>query len=472
MKPHRFLPVCALVFAALIAFPTGSLPQTSSTDGGETVADITTATSEEASCAAKQLQETLSEVQSELEGRQYDLSELSGELFAVERAQTRLKRGDPREKEAYNAYQKAYSLVLDEKWNEAVAALDGVEKKYASSGWADDACFWKVYAMEKGAQPDEKVFQEYERFLETYPDSKWREDAQANMIRIGNRLAQAGKSEYADKIRSLKESGEGDVAISALAALQMMGEDSMPQIIRLYDSTRNPAVKDRIISTFFNFNNPKAIDFLIRIAENDTSSTMREKAVNQLGIRITNSFQFYSSGSFPSSVNLTAVPAVPVASESPVAPEAPTISLGVETSQTGNIAVLTNPYGQLEGIRESKINAEQKERILAALGRITRKDHEESIRSQALFFIGRSSPNDSQIAVLEAVAKTDPSINVREKALFSLSQVPDNRGIPAIIAVAKSDANLALRRQAIRFLGMSRDPRAREALKEIVMESK
>jgi HEAT repeat protein len=70
------------------------------------------------------------------------------------------------------------------------------------------------------------------------------------------------------------------------------------------------------------------------------------------------------------------------------------------------------------------------------------------------------------------VAKTDPSISVRERVLFALSQVPENRGIPGLIAVARSDANVNLRTKAIHFLGMSKDPRARAALLDIAREAK
>ena len=112
------------------------------------------------------------------------------------------------------------------------------------------------------------------------------------------------------------------------------------------------------------------------------------------------------------------------------------------------------------------------EKILSALGRIARKDRDESVRVQALFWIAQSAPNDSQIALLETVVKTDPSISVRERVLIALWQVPENRGIPGLIAVAKSDANVHLRTKAIHFLGMSKDPRARAALLEIAREVK
>lgn len=378
-------------------------------------------------------------------------------LLALDKMNAKLKQGDAREREAWDAYRKAYALVLDEKWNEAVAALDAVEKKYPSSTWADDAGFWKAYSRGKSSQPLEEVFAGYDQFLSSYPRSKWSDEARANMIRVGNKLALSGKPEYAEKIKPFKDSGETDIALTALVALRMTGEDTMPQIMKLYDSSRNPAVRERIVTSISGTSDPKATDFLIRIAESDTSSAMRERTVNMLGIRITS--LIHVSGTYGIG-NLLGQS-----------------STGMRyLQQNGQSFQTTTPALPSTGIQSSQqsreISAEQKDKILSALGRIARKDPEENIRGQALFWIGRSDPGEEQITLLETVVKTDPSISVREKALFALSQVPENRGVPALISLAKSDVNLTIRKRAIQFLGMSKDPRAREALLEIVREAK
>jgi HEAT repeat protein len=284
------------------------------------------------------------------------------------------------------------------------------------------------------------------------------------MIRLGKMLALSGKPEYAEKIRSLKESDEGDIAISALTALQMMGEDSMPEIIKLYETTRNPEVRERIVLSLSNLNNAKATDFLIRVAENDTSSAMREKAVNILGAWISHSgiFGTIMQRSISMSGPVPPVPPAPLVGTPKTTMTIPMPSSGIAAVQSPGFALTQTP----------EKNAEKREKILSALERIARKDRNESVRGQALFWIAQSAPNDSQIALLETVVKTDPSYTVREKALFALSQAPENRGIPGLIAVAKSDANVNLRTKAIHFLGMSKDPRARAALLEIAREVK
>ncbi len=113
---------------------------------------------------------------------------------------------------------------------------------------------------------------------------------------------------------------------------------------------------------------------------------------------------------------------------------------------------------------------EDKKAVLDALGRVARDDPSEVVRGQALYWLGKSGTDEGWVKFLETAAKTDPSMEVRQKALLSLSQMPDGKGVPGLIAVAKSDGSVSIRSIAITYLGMSKDPRAKEALREIVRQ--
>ena len=62
-------------------------------------------------------------------------------------------------------------------------------------------------------------------------------------------------------------------------------------------------------------------------------------------------------------------------------------------------------------------------------------------------------------AITEAIDR-DPDTEVKKKAVFALSQLPANEGVPRLIDVAERHSNPAVRRQAMFWLGQSRDPRA------------
>jgi HEAT repeat protein len=49
---------------------------------------------------------------------------------------------------------------------------------------------------------------------------------------------------------------------------------------------------------------------------------------------------------------------------------------------------------------------------------------------------------------------------VKKKAVFALSQLPKEEGVPLLINVARTNQNPAVRKQAMFWLGQSKDPRA------------
>src|SRR3990172_9881426 len=70
--------------------------------------------------------------------------------------------GLPLEQDAASkAYQKAYGLVLDERWTEAKKALDDYLKSYPKGSLTDAASFWHCYPREKLKETPEDVFESY-----------------------------------------------------------------------------------------------------------------------------------------------------------------------------------------------------------------------------------------------------------------------------------------------------------------------
>ena len=62
----------------------------------------------------------------------------------------------------------------------------------------------------------------------------------------------------------------------------------------------------------------------------------------------------------------------------------------------------------------------------------------------------------------------DPDTEVKKKAVFALSQMPKDEGVPKLIDVARSNRNLEVRRQAMFWLGQSGDPRALKFFEEVL----
>lgn len=59
---------------------------------------------------------------------------------------------------------------------------------------------------------------------------------------------------------------------------------------------------------------------------------------------------------------------------------------------------------------------------------------------------------------------------MKTKAVFALTQMPDNEGVPKLIHVARTNRNAEVRKKAMFWLGQSKDPRALAFFEEVLMK--
>jgi hypothetical protein len=102
-----------------------------------------------------------------------------------------------------------------------------------------------------------------------------------------------------------------------------------------------------------------------------------------------------------------------------------------------------------------------------ALIRLAREVANADLRGDALFWLSQRAGARAAAAITDAI-ENDPETQVKKKAVFALSQLPPDEGVPKLIAIAKSHQNPAVRKQAMFWLGQSRDPRALAFFEEIL----
>lgn len=89
-------------------------------------------------------------------------------------------------------------------------------------------------------------------------------------------------------------------------------------------------------------------------------------------------------------------------------------------------------------------------------------------RKQAVFWLGQAA-EEAATGGLDSLADgDDEALEVREAAVFALSQRPRDEGIPALIRIASSHRDARLRRRAMFWLAQSDDPRALALFEEIL----
>jgi HEAT repeats len=104
---------------------------------------------------------------------------------------------------------------------------------------------------------------------------------------------------------------------------------------------------------------------------------------------------------------------------------------------------------------------------LTKLISIARDDARTRVRGQALFWLADRA-GERVMATIAGAIDNDPDLEVKKKAVFALSQMPRDEGVPKLIEVARTNRNPAVRKQAIFWLGQSNDARAITFLEEIL----
>lgn len=89
-------------------------------------------------------------------------------------------------------------------------------------------------------------------------------------------------------------------------------------------------------------------------------------------------------------------------------------------------------------------------------------------RRSAVFWLGQVAAAAAAAGLDEIVADEDADREVREMAIFALSQRPADEGVPALIRIVRTSGDAELRRKALFWLGQSGDPRALDLFEELL----
>jgi hypothetical protein len=107
--------------------------------------------------------------------------------------------------------------------------------------------------------------------------------------------------------------------------------------------------------------------------------------------------------------------------------------------------------------------------VWPALIKIARNpDLPRNTRTQSVFWLGQAAGDAATANLRDIVLDNSVDREVREQAVFALSQRPREEGIPALIAVARTNKDPEIRKTALFWLGQSRDPRAIDLFEEIL----
>jgi hypothetical protein len=89
-------------------------------------------------------------------------------------------------------------------------------------------------------------------------------------------------------------------------------------------------------------------------------------------------------------------------------------------------------------------------------------------RTQSVFWLGQAAGDAATRGLNDLVVDNSVDREIREQAVFALSQRPREEGIPALINVARTNKDPEIRKKALFWLGQSNDPRALDLFEELL----
>jgi hypothetical protein len=89
-------------------------------------------------------------------------------------------------------------------------------------------------------------------------------------------------------------------------------------------------------------------------------------------------------------------------------------------------------------------------------------------RTQSVFWLGQAAGDAATANLNSLVVDNSVDREVREQAVFALSQRPRDEGVPALIVVAKTNKDPQIRKKALFWLGQSGDPRALDLFEQLL----
>lgn len=105
----------------------------------------------------------------------------------------------------------------------------------------------------------------------------------------------------------------------------------------------------------------------------------------------------------------------------------------------------------------------------AELVRVAREPGSEDVRETAIFWLGQAAGRAVTRDLEEMVDDESLESDLREHAVFVLSQRPRDEAIPALLAIATEHADPRIRQRAMFWLAQSGDPRAIRLFEEILI---
>lgn len=398
---------------------------------------------------------------------------------------------------ADSLYRAARRALTQKDYEAAAKMFDAVVSKYPRSEYAPDALYWKGFALYRNGSLADAA-DALEAQARRYPQAATRGDGSALLIQIKGQLATRGDaSAQRDVNDAAAQSGRScddmEVQMAALDALQRMDAERVLPLLKRVLARRDACSRPLRKNALFILAQKQGVEreqILLNVAKTDPDAGVRQDAVFHLqqakgdaaiealedlllrgddrGVRQNALFALAQNRSERARKILRTFA---LSDDVPVALRNDAIFHIAQGRAADDATWLRDAYAKLpdSDVRAnlmfhiaSRPSAETT-RWLASV--ILDAKHGMEPRKNALFhFAARKAASTDDLSALYDRAE----VPLRKEIIFFLAQRRDAISLDKLIAIAKRDPTPQLRKDALFHIGQSKDPKALKALEEIV----
>lgn len=403
-------------------------------------------------------------------------------------------QGDP----ADSLYRVARRALNDKDYGTAAKSFDAIVTRYPRSTYAPDALYWKGFAQYRDGDLD-GARQSLEAQASRFPDAPTRADGAALLIVVKGELAKRGDATARRDVNQAAATGRGcqdmEVQLAALDAVQRMDPDRAVPLLQRVLARRDECSVPLRKNALFIVAQKSGTDrekILLDAAKNDPNLEVRKDAVFHLSaahsaLAVDALEDLLLHGSDPSMrsdalfslAQMNTDRTRQIVREFALSANAPAnlrkdafFHLAQKATTDDEIAWLRQAYPRVD---DASVRSDLLFQIASKPSAATTKwlvgvatDEKESMdaRKNALFYLAqrKNDPAADVTAVYDAVPAS-----LKKDVMFFIAQRKDDRSLDKLIAIAKSDPSIEMRKEALFYVGQSKDPKALKALEEIVV---
>jgi len=112
---------------------------------------------------------------------------------------------------------------------------------------------------------------------------------------------------------------------------------------------------------------------------------------------------------------------------------------------------------------------DRREAVAELIG-IAKSDPDLEVRKKAIFWLGQKASQEAVKTLEDVVDKADEDVEVKESAVFAISQLPKDKAVPLLLAIARENKSPSVRKKAIFWLGQTGEEEALKLFEEILLK--